>query len=176
MNAPLGRLPTDLAPVEEVFSARCEACALLIVNNQLSLRDAVDDLQAYAVQSGLVDVIGQDEAQAIMSCAFCALDFLPEAAEDPGAADIVRRWELADPRDAWRHTGEAPPLPQVRSGPLQPARLQAQPYRTPQSTIDAFWYVTRLDDPEYLKRWLSQHPRDVALLQKLWEAKQHAHA
>lgn len=99
-------------------------------------------------------------------------------ADDPPewfAANIMQQWEIADPRDAWRWTGEAPPSPEVRNGPLRPT-APAQPYRTPQSTIDAFWYVTRLDDPDYLARWLAQHPRDVARLQKLWEAKQHAHA
>jgi hypothetical protein len=79
--------------------------------------------------------------------------------------NLVKQWELADPRDAWRQTGELPPAP---------PRVHAErgdPYRAPQSTIDAFWYVVRLDDADYLKRWLAQHPRDVATLQKLWDGK-----
>ena len=56
-----------------------------------------------------------------------------------------------------------------------PLRLRAsrdpEAYRTPQSTVDAFWYVVRLEDPEYLTRWLAQHPLDAPALQKLWEAK-----
>jgi hypothetical protein len=32
--------------------------------------------------------------------------------------DLVRQWELADPRDRWRHTGEAPPPANVRNGRL----------------------------------------------------------
>jgi hypothetical protein len=53
--------------------------------------------------------------------------------------DIVTRWELADPRDAWRHTGEAPPPASVRNSDIsgRPASA-AKPYRTPQATIDAF--------------------------------------
>jgi hypothetical protein len=47
-----------------------------------------------------------------------------------------------------------------------------QAYRTPQSTIDAFFYVVRLDDPDYLKRWLARHPDDAAHLLKIWKAKQ----
>jgi hypothetical protein len=174
MNAPF-IAPAGLVPIETVFRARCEARALLYINGQLSLHEAVDELQAYAEQSSFVDTIGQDDAQAVMSSAFFdpAGELLLEPSDDldRGATDIVRGWELTDPRDAWRHTGEAPPLPEVRSGPLQPARPQAQTHRTPQSTIDAFWYVTRLDDPDYLKRWLAQHPRDVPRLQKLWEAR-----
>jgi hypothetical protein len=82
-----------------------------------------------------------------------------------GAADIVRRWELADPRDRWKHTGE------------QPARAvgnpaTVQPYRTPQATIDAFWYVVRLDNPDYLARWLCDHKSDAAHLLKIWKSKQ----
>lgn len=77
-----------------------------------------------------------------------------------------------DPR---RCIARMSPPPEVRNGPLQPALPMAKPYRTPQSTIDAFWYVTRLDDPDYLAGWLAQHPRDVARLQKLWEAR-HARA
>ena len=76
-------------------------------------------------------------------------------------AAVLRRWELADDRD----TGEAPPAS------ADGAAAAHLPYRTPQSTIDAFWYVVSLDNPDYLKRWLADHPRDVATLQKLSEAK-----
>jgi hypothetical protein len=79
--------------------------------------------------------------------------------------DLVTQWELADPRDRWKHTGEPPPDIGI---PIAAAKL---PYRTPQSTIDAFWYVVRLDDADHLKRWLAQHPRDVVTLQKLWDGK-----
>jgi hypothetical protein len=87
-------------------------------------------------------------------------------------AAIVRRWELNDPRDRWRHTGDAPPKNTSGEEEYFPRK---QPYRTPQSTIDAFWYVAGLDDSNYLTAWLAQHPRDVEILQKLWEAK-HARA
>jgi hypothetical protein len=82
--------------------------------------------------------------------------------------DIVRLWEIADPRDRWRHTGESPPDIGSRSEQI----FRPEPYRTPQSTIDAFWYVERLDDPEHLARWLTDHPRDADFLLKLWKAKQ----
>jgi hypothetical protein len=44
-------------------------------------------------------------------------------------------------------------------------------YRTPQSTVDAFWYVVRLNDQAYLLQWLSEHPKDAAHLEKLLEEK-----
>jgi hypothetical protein len=98
---------------------------------------------------------------------FCAEDDPPEWL----AAGIMQQWELADIRDKWRHTGEPPPPAEVRNGPLQPA-APAQHYRTPQSVVDAFWFVTRLDDPEYLARWLADHQRDAAHLLKIWKARQ----
>jgi hypothetical protein len=54
------------------------------------------------------------------------------------ADDLIAQWERSDLRDCWRHTGEQPPRAVER------ARAAAQPYRTPQSTIDAFWYVVDL--------------------------------
>jgi hypothetical protein len=88
------------------------------------------------------------------------------------AADLVTQWELADPRDAWRHTGEPAPAASVRNSDISAKPASAtRPYRTPQATIKAFWYVAGLDDAGYLKRWLAQHPLDVETLQKLWEAK-----
>jgi hypothetical protein len=85
------------------------------------------------------------------------------------AADLIAEWERADPRDAWRHTGEQPPRM------IEPVPTAVQPYRTPQATIDAFWYVASLDNPEYLTRWIAQHPSDASALYKLWEGK-HARA
>jgi hypothetical protein len=82
--------------------------------------------------------------------------------------DIVKLWELADPRDRWRHTGEAPPPAAVRNSIQEwpPKR----PYRTAQSTVDAFRYVLRQGDKARLKAWLADHPRDAAFLLKSLEA------
>jgi hypothetical protein len=82
------------------------------------------------------------------------------------AADLVRQWELADPRDRWRHTGEPPP--KILTAPKPSPR----PYSTPDSVIDAFWYVVGLNDPDRIKVWLANHPKDAPHLHKLWKAKQ----
>jgi hypothetical protein len=79
------------------------------------------------------------------------------------AADLLMQWELADPRDAWRHTGEKQPKPEPE--PVQPKRT----YKTPQATIDAFWYVVGLCDPAGLTAWLDRHPQDKPFLLKLLE-------
>jgi hypothetical protein len=52
-----------------------------------------------------------------------------------------------------------------------PARAEPRPYRTPQATIDAFWYVVGLGDPERFKAWLAARPDDAPFLLKLLEGK-----
>ena len=72
--------------------------------------------------------------------------------------------------DAFRpdnQLSEAPPLvPEP-----EPARRLPRDYRTPQATVDAFIFLARLGDVDRLTRWLADHPRDVAHLNKLWKAK-----
>jgi len=46
-----------------------------------------------------------------------------------------------------------------------------RPYRTAQSTIDAFFYLVRLDEPAHLKAWLADRPQDAPTLFKLLESK-----
>jgi hypothetical protein len=91
--------------------------------------------------------------------------YCPEFDVDDAADDIVRRLELADPRDRWKHTGEAPPKTSIAP------KASPRPYSTPQSTIDAFWYVVSLGDADYLARWLADHPADAPYLFKIWERK-----
>jgi hypothetical protein len=91
---------------------------------------------------------------------------------DDFAADIMRRCELADPRDSWQHTGELPPPAHVRNSDISPRPAdRPQSYRTPQATKDAFWFVVGLADPGRLKAWLADHPKDARFLIKLLESK-----
>jgi hypothetical protein len=85
---------------------------------------------------------------------------------------IVTLWELADPRDSWRHTGELPPPACIRNSDISAKPNSTRPYRTPQATIDAFMFVARLDDQEYFARWLVDHKREAPHLLKIWKAKQ----
>jgi hypothetical protein len=115
------------------------------------------------------------------SCELCGLTIDQHECIDYGEGpeffcypddDIVQRWELADPRDAWRHTGEPPPLAVVRNSDIGAKPEKAtRPYRTPQATMDAFWHVVRIGDPEYLANWLAQHPLDVPHLHEIWGRK-----
>lgn len=54
--------------------------------------------------------------------------------------------------------------------------FKPRPYRTAESTIDAFWYLVRLDDQDRLKAWLQDHPRDQQFLYQLWKAHKHEKA
>jgi hypothetical protein len=61
--------PRFIDPVK-AFRLRCEARALLWNVGEFDLHKAVDGLQADAEASGLVEHIGQDQVQQIMSDAF----------------------------------------------------------------------------------------------------------
>jgi hypothetical protein len=65
--APAQSLGTDLLVT---FRRCCDAHALRVLHGLISLHEAVDELQACAQRSGLVDLIGQDAVQALMSEAF----------------------------------------------------------------------------------------------------------
>ena len=69
--------------------------------------------------------------------------------EDDMAAEIIqRRWEAQDER--------------------KPAKKE---YRTPQSTIDAFFGCVVRQDEAYQRCWLAEHPKDEAHLRKLLREK-----
>jgi hypothetical protein len=76
-NARLSRVPNTPAEASAsalaVLIARAEARALLWQAGELDLHEAVDELQAAAEASGLVDELGQNEVQAIIAKAFEAV-------------------------------------------------------------------------------------------------------
>jgi hypothetical protein len=59
-----------LADPLDVLRVRADVRGYLVAVGEWDLHDAVDVLQAYAVESGLIDEIGQDAVQAIMADAF----------------------------------------------------------------------------------------------------------
>jgi hypothetical protein len=161
------------------FAELCARRAPLIAHGSLLVCEYGDEMQAVAEHTGLIAAIGQDAVQDIMGEAIAAASLVPELDEPDLAeldeameieialrtAEMVRDFELADDRDKWRHTGERRPA--VRPEP-SPRR---EPYAPPQSTVDAFLYVTALDDVARLKAWLDDHRRDAPILLKLLEAK-----
>ncbi|MGY4371122.1 hypothetical protein ACVW1A_007187 [Bradyrhizobium sp. LB1.3] len=141
------------------------------------LADAIDPLQEFAEQSGLVAAIGQDEVQRLVAKPFQRFrkivaaqvaDELADAGWEPDlpsdyASQLVMQWELADPRDRWRWTGEQPPTQQASA-------TEKLPYRTPQSTIDSFYIVMSENNPERLAEWVRNHPDDALAVLEMLEA------
>jgi hypothetical protein len=58
-----------ISPIE-IFRARCEARARLFGSFAMDLQTAVDELQESAERDGLVQALGQDAVQEMMSNAF----------------------------------------------------------------------------------------------------------
>jgi hypothetical protein len=79
--------------------------------------------------------------------------------------ELVVQWELADPRDRWRHTGELPPAPAATPPPAKPSDRPAK------STISAFWYLVQLNEPDRLEAWLADHPKDAPFLYELLQVR-----
>jgi hypothetical protein len=77
-------------------------------------------------------------------------------------AELRRQEEVAvilARMDAMEAPAEVPPAGQLPT------------YRTAASTIDAFWCVASLRDPERLRAWLLDRPKDAPTLLKLMESK-----
>lgn len=72
MTARAAAISTATVPIDAlaVLELRSWARAYLFAVGELELADAVDTLQAFAVESGLVGRLGQDAVQMIIGCAF----------------------------------------------------------------------------------------------------------
>lgn len=143
----------------EEFAERCADQRWFVDEGWVEKQTAVDNLQLLAESAGYVDELGQDEVQRLMGEAFAPVQELPP----DYAATLVMQWELADPRDRWRWTGELPPVEQA-------AAIEKPLRRTPQATVDAFQYVVSLADPDRLAAWLRNHPDDAPVLLETLEA------
>jgi hypothetical protein len=168
MNAPFTvNAARSISELRDLFAGICERRADFFADGVLTLHEAVDELQAIASLTGLVEAIGQDKVQEIIGG---GPPLVPDLADEVEAeimlraAAMVRDWELADPRDRWKHTGEPKPID-------RPAVRQHTPPAPPSSTVAAFLYVAALDDVERLKAWLDDHRRDAPILLKLLESK-----
>lgn len=70
---------TAAAPLD-VLTVRAKVHAYLVSVCAADLHDSVDTLQQYAVDSGLVETLGQDRVQEILAAEFAILDFELEGA------------------------------------------------------------------------------------------------
>lgn len=145
--------------VAEEFAECCAIQQWFVDKGWVEKHVAVDNLQLLAELAGYVDELGQDHVQRLMAGAFAPAEDLPS----DYAATLVMQWELADPRDAWRWTGEMPPLQQA-------VAIDKRSRRTPQATVEAFRFVASLGDADQLAAWLRSHPHDAEALLDTLEA------
>ena len=142
------------------FAECCGYQRWFVDEGWVSKQVAVDNCELLARRGGYDEALGVDQCQRIMSAAFAPMPDLP--------SDYVQQrlmeWELADPRDRWKWTGEPRPAPERREWPAR------KPYSTPQSTIDAFQVVLQSADQDRISAWIRNHPDDASVLVKLVEA------
>jgi hypothetical protein len=137
----------------EVFTARCQARALLFTTGELDLHRAVDVLQDAAERTGLVTLIGQDAVQAMMADAFQAIQPDRSAAPAHPSNELYRLV--------------------TRDGVVSAAELQREydralaerfRHRLPASTVDALYCVIAQKDPQRLRQFItgrSTHERKL---------------
>jgi hypothetical protein len=156
----------DRAPSAlEVFSARCEARALLWQAGEINLHDAVDELQASAVRDGLGVKLGQDEVQRLMAEAFAPVR------DDLVVRNLGDAWSAPSWRDAAieYHQARGKRTLIVETEPERLARAHrlladnvslerawadvSRPAGVAASTLMAAKYLVREGDRERLRRW-----------------------
>jgi hypothetical protein len=94
---------------------------------------------------------------------YCA-DVSPD---DMTLPELERRAELRRQEEVAAIFARLEAMDDPSKRPRRPLAPRAESYRTPQSTIDAFRYVVRLGDADYLGDWLDRHPLDASYLVKL---------
>ena len=94
----VGPPQTSSVDLAAAFELRCWGRARLFTEGELDLAEAVDELQESAMRSRLVDAIGQDRVQAMMSDAFGAVRTKPTA------------WDLAEAYADHRGIVDSPTL------------------------------------------------------------------
>jgi hypothetical protein len=169
---------TQRADPFEVLEARAWARAYLHAEGKLDLHAAVDVLQDAAAAGGLIDMVGQDEIQRILSDVFRTTRDAEEHAENATLATIIECEQLVAGGDRAddEYEGLSTSFARACRAADEQQKARSKPRQRKQhdvaaSTIDAFFYVLRLDDAEYLTKWLAAHPHDVQELHKVWERK-----
>jgi hypothetical protein len=133
------------APINtlEQFRARCAVVASRYAIGRIDLIEAVDTLQDFAFTRGLVEEIGQDEVQRILTATVAPMLGKEPSDEYEGLSSTFARACLA-----------ADEQQQTRSSALLSERSQ---HHVPPSTLAAAEFLVRLGDPERLRARLAGH-------------------
>jgi hypothetical protein len=179
MTAKPQRAADALGPLEQL-QARAWAVATAFALGKIDLITAVDRLQDYAFGRGLIDELGQDAVQQIISEAFAparrirlVVDQDEYAGLTPSFARLCRKADAA--------TGARPMLediPIARHGVPTASTLQ-RIYerglkRPAATTVAAAAYLVRIGDPARLEQWLMERPPQerVAIIAELRKIQQ----
>src|ERR1700723_1822931 len=162
MNAPVR---TDTLGDIDDFVECCEQQAWFYAEDWVSLQTAVDNLQYLAERWHLVALYGQDAIQTII-----AFSAAPAELPSDDERHLVRDWELADPRDRWRHDGSPRPSDDFRNSDIGiPTAAADRSYKPVKSTIDAFQFLITAGDVARIKGWLADRSKDAPYLLSLLE-------
>lgn len=103
-----------------------------------------------------------------------AVDSLQREADEGGLIEAVGQDMVQDAMSRAFHRAPS----RAHKAPSNPImeQIARRPRAPAASTIDAFWYVVRLNNPERLKRWLKEHPDEAPHLRKLLEERRNARA
>ena len=135
------RAPSPTIDQTEILTLRAECRAILWRECAInSLPEAVDPLQQYAEESGLVAMRGPDCIQKILADAFHS----------------VRRTQYPSEPTPDVRKNYAEGAPRLRTGS---AATKAN-YRPATSTIQAFEFLVQQGHRERLRNWLRLHTRD----------------
>jgi hypothetical protein len=105
------------------------------------------------------------ELAAMAACGFITKQDAVDIAYTASLAAIGGgTWYRHDPDSIQEIIAKGFEMEESKAKPAEP-----RAYHTPESTIDAFWYVVRNENDEYLARWLAEHPLDAPYLRKLAE-------
>jgi AAA domain len=97
-----GRAAAPINTLEQ-FRARCAVVASRYAIGKIDLIEAVDTLQDFAFTRGLVDEIGQDEVQAVLSAALASIQNKERTDEYEGLSSAFARACLAADEVLQRH-------------------------------------------------------------------------
>ena len=130
----------------QVFTARCQARALLFEAGEFDLHEAVDVLQTAAERTGLVTLLGQDRVQGLMARAFAPIQIQAIESEAPASPanepyHLVFRDDVASTAELQRAYDRA--------------IAERFRHRLPASTVDALLYVIAQKDPARLRQFIA---------------------
>jgi hypothetical protein len=152
----------------EVFEARCWARAWLFGAGELTLHEAVDPLQEAAVATGLVELIGQDNVQALIAAAFApARNDVGDDVTSPVIADAPHDDDPHDDYAGLTHSFARLCRAADAEHKSKGSSSGAPAFHIAVSTLAAAEYLTKQNDPAGMYAWLAD--RSDREVEAIWQ-------